>query len=215
MQTPVEYLDKTRSAVSKLFEAIDTYQALLRTHSNVFTTSYTDEEDFLKQLKVWSVVNQSSLESELSAQRKYLGESFAQAALCGAILQIAAKAIECYSLNTRVPTDWDLLIKPRTKAVPFCIGRLIRGVPLGLVVYAARNQHTHFEDQNLREPSVEVFQRLATRHGYGVPSDGLIYDPAFSINTGNISSFAGNVTALLEWRSLDAYERDMRQLLSI
>jgi hypothetical protein len=201
--------------VSKIFEAIDTYQALLRSHSNVFTASYADEEDFLRQFKAWSVINQSSLESELSAQRKYLVESFAQAALCGAILQIAAKAIECYSQNTKIPTDWERLIKPETKAVPFCIGRLIRGVPLGLVVYAARNQHTHFEVQKLREPSLEVFQRLATRHGYGTPTADLIYDPAFTINMGNIASFAGNVTALLEWRSLEVYERDMRQLLSI
>ena len=150
MQNAADYLDKTRSAAAKLFEGIDKYLALLRQHSTTFVTSYTTQEDFQRQYDAWYEANRSNIQVALETQRQYLGESFAQATLCGSILQLAAKAIECYSKNTEIPEDWRSLIRPRTKPVPFCTGRLVRGVPLGLVIYAGRNQHIHFEDQNLR-----------------------------------------------------------------
>jgi hypothetical protein len=167
MQDAAQYLDKTRSAAARHFEGIDAYLALLREHSTTFVTSATCEGDFQKQYDAWYAANRSRIQAALEAQKQYLGESFAQATLCGAVLQLAAKAVECYSSNSRIPEDWVSFIKPGSKPVPFCAGRLVRGVPLGLVIYAGRNQHTHFEDQKLREPNVEVFRRLAVNHGYG------------------------------------------------
>ncbi|NKI97567.1 hypothetical protein [Rhizobacter sp. SG703] len=215
MQNAAQYLDKTRSAAQRLFEGIDAYLALLRDHSTTFVTSHTSEEDFQRQYDAWYAERRSAIQAALDAQKQYIGESFAQATLCGAVLQLAAKAIECYSKNSHIPQDWVSFVKPHSKPVPFCTGRLVRGIPLGLVVYAARNQHTHFEDQNLREPNVEVFRRLAVNHGYGKGSTGPVVDPAFHLGTKSIVSFANNVTALLEWRSLEAYEADMRMLLEI
>jgi len=215
MQTAAEYLDKTRSAAAKLFEGIDTYLALLRQHSTTFVTSYTSQEDFQRQYDAWYTANHANIKAELEAQKQYLGESFAQATLCGSILQLAAKAIECYSKNTEIPEDWESLIKPGVKPVAFCTGRLVRGVPLGLVIYAGRNQHIHFEDQDLREPNVEVFRRLAVNHGYGRGSTEPVVDPAFHLGTESIDSFANNITALIGWRSVEAYEADMRTLLEI
>lgn len=215
MQTAAEYLDKTRSAAAKLFEGIDTYLSLLRQHSTTFVTSYTSQEDLQSQYDAWYKANRANIKTELEAQKQYLGESFAQATLCGSILQLAAKAIECYSKNTEIPKDWESLIKPGTKPVPFCTGKLVRGVPLGLVIYAGRNQHVHFEDQTLREPNVEVFRRLAMNHGYGRVSTEPVVDPAFHLGTESIDSFANNITALIGWRSVEAYEADMRTLLEV
>lgn len=215
MQNAAEYLDKTRSAAALLFEGIDTYLAFLRQHSTTFVTSYTSQADCNKQHDAWRVENDSNIKAAHEAQRHYLGERFAQATLCGAILQLAAKAIECYSKNTQIPQDWVPFLKPNSRTVPFCTGRLVRGVPLGLVVYAGRNQHTHFEDQNLREPNVEVFRRLAMDHGFGKAGKESVVDPAFHLDTKSITSFAHNITALIAWRSLDAYESDMRKLLEI
>jgi hypothetical protein len=215
MQNAAQYLDKTRSAAARLFEGIDAYLAIILKHSTTFVTSYTSDEDFQQQYDAWCAANQSKLQAALEAQKQYLGESFAQATLCGAILQLAAKAIECYSKNDQIAQDWVALIKPGSKPAPFCIGRSVRGVPLGLVIYAGRNQHTHFEDQSLREPNVEVFRRLSLNHGYGKASSEPVVDPAFHLGTQSITSFANNVTALIGWRSLEAYESDMRKLLEI
>lgn len=215
MQNAAEYLDKTRSAAAKLFEGIDTYLAFLHQQSTTFVTSYTNQEDFQRQYDAWRETNHPRIQAALEAQKQYLGESFAQATLCGSILQLAAKAIECYSKNTEIPEDWKFIIKPGGKPVPFCTGRLVRGVPLGLVIYAGRNQHIHFEDQTLREPNVEVFRRLAINHGYGKGSTEPVLDPAFHLGTESINSFANNITALIQWRSVETYETDMRQLLEL
>lgn len=215
MQNAAEYLEKTRSATSKLFEGIDTYLTLLRQRSITFVTSYTSEEDFQKRQDAWYEENRKNIQASLEAQKLYLGESFAQATLCGSVLQIAAKAIECHSKNTDIPENWTTFVKPGTKPVPFCTGRSVRGVPLGLVIYAGRNQHIHFEDQNLREPNVEVFRRLAMNHGHGSESANSVGDPAFCLGSNSITSFANNITAIIGWRSVEAYETDMRKLLRI
>jgi len=153
------------------------------------------------------------IRASIEAQREYIAESFAQATLCGSVLQVAAKAIECYSRNMNIPVDWCSIIKPGSKAVPFCAGRLVRKVPLGLVVYAARNQHTHFNDAGLHEPSVSVFEYLALNHG--IKAGQLLRDPAFDLNNTGLVSYASNCTALIGWRTYEAYEHDMRALLEI
>jgi len=129
------------------------------------------------------------------------------------VLQIAAKAIECYSTNTTIPSTFSSFINPNSKAAPFCIGRLVRKVPLGLVIYAARNQHTHFDDKNLREPNIEVFNCLAHNHGYS--KGKLTIDPAFDITANKIVSYANNVMSIIGWYSYDTYEKDMQVLLGI
>jgi len=215
MQNATQYLDKTRSAATVLFNGIETYSTLLRERSITFATSYSDEEDFQTQYGAWRARKQSMIQADLEAQRHYMSESFAQATLCGSVLQLAAKAIECYSCNTQIPKDWASFIKPGTNQVLFCAGKLVREVPLGLVIYAARNQHTHFNDQKLRQPSCEVFHRLSTNHGYGKESLETFRDPSFDLEIPNKTSFASNITRLIGWRSLTEYESDMKQLLAI
>ncbi|MDX9844952.1 MAG: hypothetical protein RBT42_14490 [Aquabacterium sp.] len=207
-------MSKTESAVRKLFEGIDSYTSILKRHPTaVFVTSYTNEADFHAQYEAWARENESQIRASLEAEREYMAESFAQATFCGAILQVAAKAIECFSKNTSVPEDWSAIVKVGTKAVPFCAGRLIRDVPLGLVIHAARNQHTHFDDDELREPNISVFERLAVNHG--IKSGQPFRDPAFDIQNTRLVSYASNCTALMGWRTYEAYEQDMHALLEI
>jgi hypothetical protein len=215
MQNAAQYLTKTRSAAAKLFEGVNSYLAMLRDHHTTFVAPYSNDDDFQRQFDAWCKLNESKIQADLESQKRYLEESFAQATLCGAILQLAAKAIECYSKNTQVPQDWGSLIKPCSKPATFCIGRPVRGVLLGLVIYAGRNQHTHFEEQNLREPNLEVFRRLALDHGFDQGSRESFLDPAFHLGTASNISFANNITALMGWGTLEAYERDMRELLGI
>jgi hypothetical protein len=214
MQSADEYLKKTESAVRKLFEGVESYIAILKADPMPgFVTSYTDDSDLQDQYEAWANKNRNLIAASMQVQRNFIAESFAQATLCGSILQVAAKALECYSDNTEVPAEWALHIKPDSKAAPFCVGRLVRGVPVGLVIYAARNQHTHFDDSALREPNLSVFERLATNHGYS--SSEPFRDPAFDLGNPGVTSLASNVTALVGWRSYDAYERDMRKLLNV
>lgn len=214
MQSVDEYIAKTESAMRKFFEGIDSYLEVLRLHPHpVFVTPFTNDTDFDAQCEAWVKVNQCSITASREAQKEYVAEHFAQATLCGAVLQVAAKALECYSKNTVIPSEWSHVIKQEQKPVRFCVGRHLHGVPLGLVIYAARNQHTHFGDAKLNEPNLTVFECLATNHG--IQSSQPFRHPAFDLQNPGLVSFASNCTALIGWRSYEAYEKDLRVLLGI
>lgn len=214
MQTATEYLDKTESATRKLFEGVESYIAILESSPfPIFSTWYSNDSDLDRQLANWAEDNKEQIAASIQAQRTFTAQSFAQATLCGSILQVAAKALECYSTNQEVPADWQQAVSPGTRAARFCIGRRVRKIPLGLIIYAGRNQHMHFEDQTLRDPNVSVFDRLALNHEY--PTDTPFRDPAFDLSTTIVVSMSNNITGLIGWRSYEAYMHDMHLLLNI
>ncbi len=210
METPEEYLARTKSAVEHLFSGIDAYlQILRRARPPVLVGTYSDQQKRDAALEQWMKEKAEEIEKGLAAERAFLSEKYALAALCGSALQIAAMAIRLYSKNEKIPVELSGIV--RSGHAQYCIGRLIREVPLGLVIYAARNQYNHIDDYQLREPSVTIFEWLATKHGYG--SD--IRDPAFDLRAGLVWNYASNVTSLMGWRDYAAYENDMRSLLGI
>lgn len=213
MQTVSEYLDKTESAVKKLFDGIDAYLEVLRQEPGIVYSCGKDEDPWVAYDR-WASDNPGKLEASLDAQRRFVAESFALATLCGGVLQIAAKAIECYSVVGEVPKDFNDLLKMKggKPARSFCIGRRVHDVPIGLVIYAGRNQATHYNEKSLKnEVNVEVFRRLCAGNP-SLASKGL-HDPAFDLSGSNMTNFASNITALLGWRSFEAYDADMRALL--
>jgi hypothetical protein len=212
MQTSQEYLEKTASAVRRLFDGIDEYNDVLNSIRGVtFVTGLPYGPDRDAAFAAWQEANRNQLQAARRAEREYIAEAFACDTLSGAVLQVATKALEMYGQNRAVPGG---LPEAVTAAhAQFCVGRLVRTLPLGLIVYAARNQHTHFNDGLLREPSQSVFARLATGHGHG--SGQAILDPEFDLSNSHRASFASNVTALIAWRSYGAYLDDMQSMLGI
>lgn len=202
------YLKKTESAMLKLFEGISSYIEILNNPDAAFVTSYTDDADLQSQYEVWCCEN--SIAKAREAEKKFVTESFALSVLCGSVLQVAEKAIELFSKNKSVAENFGSVIKESNKNVKFCCGRLIRGVPLGLIIYAGRNQHTHFDDYPLREPNKTVFELLAKNHDFG---PNILVDPAFDLTDSRGGSFANNITAIIGWRSYSAYEKDMKNIL--
>ncbi len=212
MQTVVEYLDKTESAVKKLFDGMDDYLEILRQAPGI-AYSYGKDEDQWVAYDRWAFENPEKLKASVEAQRSFIAESFALATLCGSVLQIAAKAIECYSVVDKVPVDCEgLLTKKNDKKFrPFCIGRRVHDVPIGLVIYAGRNQATHFNEEKLSDANIEIFRRLCA--GNPLLAKKGLHDSAFDLVGSNMTNFASNITALLGWRSFEAYDADMRALL--
>lgn len=209
MQTPEIYLQKTESAVRKLFEGIEHYVGLLQPiKGTTFVGDGTDPKRFQEEYDQWARENASALEASLAAQRKFSEESFAMATLCGAVLQVAAKAIECFSTNNKVPEHLVQIVGNSEPARKFCFGRELRGLPIGLIIYAGRNQHTHFNDQNLSRVNTAIFERLAQ-----LPDHPHISDPALDLSNSALESFATNITFILGWRSYEDYLRELQSLL--
>lgn len=171
----------------------------------------TDQTKRDAQFAAWRIANADQLKAAQEDRKQFIAESFALGTLCGAILQVAEKALELYGSNKTIPSGLPATLKPYH--AKFCVGRTIRTLPLGLIVYAARNQHTHFNEDELKAPSKSVFDVLATAHGY-CAGQGIV-DTTFDLNNPNLLSFASNVTALIKWRSYDAYLSDMRSMLGV
>lgn len=192
-----------------LLDGIDAYLEILRCNrSPAFVCDVTSEVEREKALRQWLTENRDEIQNGLAAQRAFIAEKHALATLSGSLLQMAAMAIRLYSKNENThPVELSDILK--TNAIRYCIGRTIRQVPLGLVIYAGRNQYNHIDDHQLHEPNSTVFEWLATKHGYGKD----IRDPAFDLSTGLVWNYASNVVSLIGWNTYESYEADMRSLL--
>ncbi len=210
METLDEYLAKTTSAVRHLFEAVNSYRSVLdNAHAPIFITSTLDEQEREKELQAWLDRHADAIQAAREAERRYFDESSALAIICGALLQVADKAFECFSVHCAVPGSWGSVITEHSACC--CVGRVVRNVPLGLVVRASRNQHMHFDDDKPRTLTEAVFDRLAIYHGRN--TDPEVRDPAFDLRNDRLVSYAHNIVALLKWDSYEAYETDLRRAI--
>ena len=210
METPQEFIERTQSAVESLFIGIDSYMRILRrARPPVLVGTYSNETEHEVALERWMKENADAIEAGFEAQRAFMSEKYALTVLCGSLLQVASTAIRLYSKNSHIPDEFLDIVKD--SHAPFCIGRRVREVPIGLVVIAARNQYNHIEDQKLHFLSSTVFEWLATKHGYGTD----LRDPAFDLKKQLAWNYASNITGLLGWRKYKNYEHDMRYMLGI
>lgn len=207
-----QYLSESEHAVRQLFDGIDYYKKILdETPTPVFVTTvpFDDEDSWKSEFEKWQTNNDAEIDESLRKQREYLGLSFSKATLCGSILQIASMAIEQNSTNNMPPVSCNLFINLGQKAVKHCIGRDVRGLPLGIVIYAGRNQYNHWDDHAPHKITKEVFDTLAFGHDYGS-----FKDPAFDLDNPKLEIYSHNILALIEWYKYEDYEKDLKVMLS-
>jgi hypothetical protein len=210
MKTATAYLLRTESAVKHLFEGISHYFDILKTTSStayITVNGPSTNYEFSK----WHEENHGNLIQDRDSMRTFVVESFALDTLCGAVLQIAGKALEQYGRNKIIPDNLAKFVHPKNSR--YCIGRYIRNVPLGLIIYAARNQHTHYNDDRLASISESVFDLLATlpfTNNYSKNQSNV--DPSFDLNNPKLYSYASNVLCLIGWNSYGQYRQDMDSL---
>ena len=208
MPTASQYLAETESAVLHLFRGIDSYLKVLQAEIPTFVSDHPFGPAQEAEYRVWESENKGGLDARRQAEQRFVAESFALDILCGSVLQVAEKALDLYCEAVPIPIEWSSTVN--SSKAKYCRGRLIRTVPLGLIIYAGRNQHMHFGEK-LHELNVTVFERLATAHGYPTSAR----DPAVDLSNPSVFSFARNITYLLGWNTYDQYVQDMRALLEI
>lgn len=222
MDSPEEYLRATKSAVLKLLDGINSYNEIFIKIPNPifnFSSNLIDSEARAEARKQayenWLRENEAAINSSLKAQREYFAESFAIATLCGSLLQIAAMGIQLFSKNKEIAEDLPEIlrsvIKPKNKAVKFCIGRRVRSVPIGLVIYAGRNQFNHIDDEKPHELNVNIFKLIASNSSD--TTEEINKDLAFDLEKKLLLNFSSNITGLLGWTSYELYDSDMHSLL--
>ena len=210
METPQEYLNRTKSAAEHLLTSIDAYLQICKgVRPPALVGTYSSEAERGAALEQWIKEKAEDIQKALAMERMFLAEKYALSVLCGSLLQIAAMAIRLYSMNKQIPVE--LLGVVKAANAPYCIGRRVREVPLGLVIYAGRNQYNHVDDNKLSDLNSTVFEWLATKHGCGIN----VRDPAFDLKAGLVWNYSINVTSLIGWRDYKTYENDMCSLLEI
>lgn len=214
-----QYISQTEHAVKSMFDSINHYSELIKMsfppvkairHNGV-------QGEFERKYEEWRSKPEIQQEFEIAeyAREEYRATLFSMHVISGSILQIACKCIELYSNNTECDDSFSFLYegcKPyaKEKLVKFAVGRTVRNVPVGLIIYAGRNQYNHLEEQGgLRKLNRNIFKALATNHEYG---DFL--DPPFDLDNVSIISYSSNIRSILDWDSYSKYSFDMKSLLS-
>jgi len=206
-----KYIEETEHAVKQLFEGIVYYSRMLEEMPNpvfVSDTPFKDKESWEREFNKWQEEHRQEIEKSLEKSREYLGLSFSKATLGGSILQIASMGIELCSSNTQIPSCCTSFVKPKQKAIKHCIGREVRGLPIGIIIYAARNQYNHWDDPKPHHITQTVFEFLACNHDYG-----RVRDSAFDLSNPNVRIYSHNILNLLGWKSYEKYEKDIRAII--
>lgn len=209
-----EYLKSTKSAVSKLFEAYNSYWELMNEPERpvFFYCGETDNDEYRIAYNTWREENKEILDERIRRDNEFAFEFFARATLMGSILQFAFWGIEKFSNNEIVPEEFKDIIKPNIKASKFCIGRLYDEIPIGLIIYAGRNQSMHFDDNNLQPISRRVFDKLT--NWYSPTFKKWYKKDYFDLDNPTVLNYAENITYILGWRNYELYEIDMKQMLN-
>lgn len=201
-KNPDEYFRETEHAVKHFYAGLDScwlyYQEALQ-HWDVSQVG-----------QPMTAEGKAALNRYVESAGKYFDLKFSEAMFAGAILQVAYMAIRLYSRNNSIPTNCAALVPSSNKsAIPYCIGQERHGVPIGLVVYAARNQYNHWDDEKPHEITKNVFGALSASFKHNV-----LTDLALELSNPTINVYASEVLLLaLGWRSYNTYLAGMNSLL--
>lgn len=200
--TAEQYFVITEHAVRHLYAGLDSCWSYYKSALNHWDVSKVGQP-LTKE-------NKEALQKYLDLAKKYFDLKFSEAMFAGGILQIAFMAIKLYSSNNSIPSSCTNLVKQKHKtAIPFCIGREYYGIPVGLIIYASRNQYSHWDDEEPHEVTRNVFDALSAAF-----QNNMLADLAFELSNPAINIYANEVLlTAMKWMSYDIYLHEMKLTL--
>lgn len=201
-KTADEYFKITEHSVRHLYAGLDScwaYYKMALEHWNISKVGQPLTEE-----------NKDALEKYLELSQKYFDLKFSESIFAGGILQIAFMAIQLYSSNKSIPNSCVTLVQSKHKtAIPFCIGQEHHGIPIGLIVYAGRNQYNHWDDDESHEVTDKVFSALSDAF-----FDNAWSDMAFDLSNPTINIYANEILlTAMKWSSYDTYLHELKSML--
>jgi hypothetical protein len=192
VQTADEFFAETEHAVRHLFKGLEYYTQLVNTLTSPSRAS-----------------NKTHVERYVAHYERYFALDKSRAALCGAVLEIAYAALNAFPRNDQIPASCSPFVSPGNRAVRFCFGREIHGLPMGLLIYAGRNQHVHWEDASFDKATTAVFDTLLQAY---LDTD---FDMAYVLNSPRQRSSKAHhvVQNELKWWGYDQYIGDLKSLV--
>ncbi|GAO35481.1 hypothetical protein SCT_0868 [Sulfuricella sp. T08] len=183
------------------------------------------------KMQAFVELTKSRTREELDKHKEnFSSTDVAREVIAGSILQIAYVAIERYAVRKGksdnalyFESEINRLIQENPKArskraflLPeeFCVGRDIGHLPMGMIVYAGRNQYNHFGEKRLSVLNEVVFNHL--HNLWPAPGNGL----SFNLY-GDKHFHSYSVLAALGWTDntkelgYPAYKQDLSDVLEI
>ena len=205
------YFEQTETAVKQLFTAREYYRDQLKgAIPPTFVSGALDEAKRKKEFNDWQEKNKEIIETAFDKQKTYFGLTTSNATICGSIIQIAFMGIKSFSTSSKIPSTFSKFIpayKNDNRQI-FCVGKEVRAVPAGMIIYAARNQYNHMDEGLSNALSIFVFDTLAEYQ-----TGGKYKDPAFDLANPKLNNYSHNILSLLEWRDYETYLADMKAMI--
>lgn len=196
------YLKQTEPAVRHLFNGLLEYDVVVPPA----LVNYIDETGQI-------VMTKEENDAFLNAHKASFALETARASLAGSILQIAYSGIKVYSPNKTISKRCkELGVTMKCKsALPFCLGKEVKGIPEGLIIYTGRIQYNHWEE-GMPNNSVakKVFRELAQSY-YDNPHFDLVYELNYPNNL-PVSHYI--IRLELGWHNYEDYLVTIRSLLT-
>ena len=211
METARSYLERTKPAAEGLFKLLNGY-------------------DWDKMRAFVELTRVRTLEELNVRKGAFEATDVAREVIAGSILQLAYFAIDKFVVFAgksagalHFESEMNRLLhessKPRIKgsfSLPekFCVGREIGDLPLGMLVFAGRNQYNHYDEERLNVVNEVIFNAL--HQMWPEPVNGR----SFNLYEGNrFRSFS--VLCALGWVANDAgtgygpYSKDLSEVLQV
>ena len=205
-----EYFERTEHAVKHAYAGLASCWRYVE-EAEKDATPPVEKDGMLHYFPPQTPEEKARLERSLAAYQKYFELKISEAMFAGSILDAAYMAIKLYSGNVLIPPSCANFVTASKKTVlPFCIGAERHGVPTGLIIYAGRNQYSHWDAGEPHEVTIAVFAALTRAF-----RDNMWADLAFDLGNPSINIYAGEVLlTALRWVSYDTYLAEMKQLLN-
>lgn len=221
-----EYISQTEHALKGMFDLLRYYDGLFHEAaqaSPVFSLRHSGGEgEFQDALIAWQ--NQPSTQQSMGVAatlwEKHSAIQFSRHVIAGSILQIACKAIELFSTNDTADTDTDYLFQhlsaeKKAQHLKFLVGRKVKGIHIGLVIYAGRNQYNHFEQTKLSQLNRSIFHALALEDATDfVGEEKNFKNPSFDLDNLDVGVRSSIILSALGWRSYSDYESDIQSIFT-
>ena len=187
-----------------------------------------------QKMRAFVNLTKSKTKDELDKHKEtFSSTDIAREVIAGSILQIAYFAIECHAvrkgksqsaLHFEAQINRLILENPHTRwktkrpfALPdeFCVGRDVGDLPLGIIVFAGRNQYNHFAD----ERRLTVLNEVIFNHLHNMwpcPNNGVSFELYEAKRPRSYS-----ILAALGWTDgakelgYSAYKRDLCEVLQV
>lgn len=199
----------SRAYLTQTEYAVQHYYAGLRSLHGIYERGEA-QYDVFQEGTPDTDADRQRLDQYLKLATEYFSLKLSEGTIAGAIFQVAATGIRMFSINTTIPEDCREIVPSKAeRAIPYCIGRRVYGLPIGLIIYAARNQYAHWEDEPF-QVTKNIFNQLTLAF-----SDNMFYDLAFDLGNPTINIYANEILlGALHWDIYEKYLQEMQELLS-